>query len=104
MAGAGWLWLVLDVGSSGVKAALMDDGGGIVITADAPYSTFSAEGGVVEQDADAWWKAVIDACHHLGHDRAKLGAVNVTGQMQDLVMLDAAGAPVHPVILYSDTR
>ncbi|MCC6566027.1 MAG: hypothetical protein IT298_09725 [Chloroflexi bacterium] len=98
------LWLVLDVGSSGVKAALMDDGGGIVITADAPYSTFSAEGGVVEQDADAWWKAVIDACHHLGHDRAKLGAVNVTGQMQDLVMLDAAGAPVHPVILYSDTR
>ncbi|MBK9121724.1 MAG: hypothetical protein IPM16_01195 [Chloroflexi bacterium] len=98
------LWLVLDVGSSGVKAVLMRDDGAIVTMADAPYSTFSAEGGVVEQDANDWWKAAVAACHALGHDRAEVGAISVTGQMQDLVMLDAAGTPVHPVILYSDTR
>lgn len=98
------LWLVIDVGSSGVKAALMRDDGEIVATADSPYSTFSAEGGVVEQDADDWWQAAVTACHSLGRDRAAVSAVSITGQMQDLVMLDAAGRPVRPVILYSDTR
>ncbi|MBN8636001.1 MAG: xylulose kinase, partial [Anaerolineae bacterium] len=98
------LWLIVDVGTSGAKAALITAAGELRRTATESYETFSAEGGVNEQHAADWWNAVIAVCRAFGDDVQHVGAVAVTGQMQDCILLDSNGLPTHPVILYNDTR
>jgi xylulokinase len=98
------LWLIFDAGTSGVKAALISEAGQIRCSAVQAYETFCADGGIAEQDAGAWWSAAVRACRALGDATREVSAVAVTGQMQDLILLDDAGEPVRPVILYSDTR
>ncbi|MDZ4764089.1 MAG: FGGY family carbohydrate kinase [Chloroflexota bacterium] len=98
------LWLIVDVGTSGAKAALMMASGELVQTATQPYDTFSAEGGMNEQNAADWWDAVIAACQSFGVEVQRVSAVAVTGQMQDAILIDSAGTPTHPVILYNDMR
>lgn len=96
------LWLVFDLGTSGAKAALLTDDGQIVRSADAPYPTHSAPGGIVEQRTEDWWRAVQNVCQALQPDLSHVKAIAATGQMQDLILVDAEGS--FPVILYSDRR
>jgi xylulokinase len=98
------LWLVLDIGTSGVKAALVREDARIMQTAVEHYPTHNAAGGIVEQNVGDWWKAVVVSCITLGSERASVSAIVVTGQMQDLVLVDENGSQLLPVILYSDTR
>ena len=94
--------LVFDIGSSGAKAAIIADGE-ILRSASAEYATRYGAAGSVEQDAGDWWDAVVRACRDL-QAPADLSGIVLTGQMQDLILLDKDGAPVRPVMLYSDTR
>ncbi len=74
-------------------------------SATRTYGTATADGGVVEQQVGDWWQAVVDAVHDLdAKDRAAIAAIAITGQMQDVILIDERGEPVRPVILYSDTR
>ncbi len=98
------IWLIVDVGTSGAKAALITAAGVLLRTAAQSYETFSAEGGINEQNVADWWQAVSAACQSFGDDVHQVSAVAVTGQMQDAILIDAEGNPTHPVILYSDTR
>jgi xylulokinase len=100
------LWLAFDIGTTGAKIALVAPDGGIVRTAYRDYPTRMAEGGVVEQDATAWWAAIVSACRELAKssDIQWVEAIAITGQMQDMILVDAKSDPVYPVILYSDTR
>ena len=47
--------LVFDIGSSGLKASLMDGELNILRNVTATYPTRRRPGGVVEQDAADWW-------------------------------------------------
>jgi xylulokinase len=94
-------WLVFDIGTTGTKAALMTAEGTLIHSAARTYPTQTAEGGVVEQDALDWWDAVVDLCAELG---GTVDAIALTGQMQDVILIDEYGEPVRPVILYNDTR
>lgn len=100
------LWLAFDIGTTGAKAALVAPNGQVIHSAVREYPSFTAEGGVVEQHAEDWWNATVDACHELAStdEFSQVDAIAVTGQMQDVILVDADGSPVHPVILYSDTR
>lgn len=98
------LWLAFDIGTSGVKAALVRDDGEISATAVENYPTHNAEGGVVEQNVEDWWRAIVAACQSLGENLKNIIAICVTGQMQDFILLDRGGMPLYPVILYSDLR
>ncbi len=98
------LWLIFDVGTSALKAALINDGGDIVRSQVEPYRTHTEPGGVVEQNVADWWNAALAASHALTDDFEHVGGVVVTGQMQDLILLDDEARPTRPVILYSDTR
>ncbi len=95
-------WLVMDIGSGSAKAALMVDGK-IRRSASAAYRTHFGAGGVAEQDAKDWWSAVVSVCRELAAP-ADLAGIALTGQMQDVVLLDEKASPILPVILYSDTR
>ncbi|SMY12025.1 FGGY family carbohydrate kinase [Brevibacterium jeotgali] len=108
--------LAIDLGSSHVKAALIGRDGCVVGEAEAPLTTDRGPHGVRQQSIGEWRSAlreVILACTAAGPDVSSrssgpaaqpLAAIALTGQMQDLILLDDHGDPTHPVVLYSDTR
>ncbi len=60
---------------------------------------------VSEQDPDAWWAALVDACGQLDPAvRADVSAIAVGGQQHGLVLLDDAGAILRPAKLWNDTE
>ncbi len=96
------IFMALDIGTTGTKAVLIDDQLNVLESAYASYDTHSASGGIVEQQADDWWRAVQKVARAIDGSRAK--GIVLTGQMQDVILLDSAGELVRPVILYSDSR
>lgn len=96
-------WLAFDIGTTGTKAALVADDGRLLRSAIRDYPTHTAAGGAMEQHTTDWWTAAQEAARDLEvGDAAE--AIAITGQMQDVILLDHDGNPVRPVILYSDTR
>lgn len=95
--------LIIDVGTSSVKAALFDQNGRTLRSADAPVATSSPFPGWAEQDPACWWKATADAVRSL-----KIGtqpiAITLTGSMQNVILLGREGASLRPALLYSDAR
>lgn len=96
------IYLAFDIGTTGTKAALITAEGEVLETGYQSYVSFSAEGGIAEQDANDWYLASCQASKQL--DGTKAEAIVLTGQMQNVILLDALGEPLRPVILYSDSR
>ncbi len=96
------MWLAYDIGTTGTKAALIDSSGRTFGSAYRAYDTRSAEGGIVEQQPEDWRRAVVETTREL--DVSRVDAIALTGQMQDVILIDGHGNPVHPAILYSDAR
>jgi xylulokinase len=97
--------LALDVGSSAVKAALLASDGGVLARASEAVATREAAHGVVEQSAEEWRSAAEAAIRALpAQGRAEARRLVITGAMQNLTLVDAAGVPLRPTLLYADTR
>ncbi|MCX5495065.1 FGGY family carbohydrate kinase [Kaistia dalseonensis] len=100
---AGESVLVIDVGTSSVKAVLFDGGGRLLRASDHPVETLAPHPGWAEQDPRGWWQATIEAVRALEITAMPL-AVTLTGSMQNVIALDSEGASLRPAILYSDAR
>ena len=97
--------IAVDVGTTATKAAAIDREGAVHGAASSAHETSHPRPGWTEQSPEQWWDAVCETVARVCADRAcRPVALAVTGQMQDLVALDANAAPVRPAILYSDTR
>ena len=89
--------LVLDVGTSALKAVLFDETGVVIASAEAGYGP---PPGPHRQSVDAWWEAARCAIAEIKPPR--VDAIALSGTMENLIAVDDAGRPVHDVILYSD--
>lgn len=99
--------LVIDVGTSAVKAAVLDPSGHVVVQASSPLATHLAAGGVMEQDPEAWWAAAteaVEALHGMAATLSQVRRLVLTGQMQDLTLTDAVGQALRLTLLYGDQR
>jgi xylulokinase len=97
--------IALDVGTTAVKAAVVDRRGNIHARSWATYPLLQ-KGVEVTQSASDWWQAVQQCIQSLlstWNQTSDLAAIVLTGQMQDLILLDGQEA-LAPVILYSDMR
>jgi xylulokinase len=96
--------LALDIGTTAVKAALVDRSLTVRASATAPVDTRRA-GPAVEQDPGQWWYAACAAVAELAGGGAldDLDGLAVTGQMQDLVCV-RGDRHAGPALLYSDHR
>ncbi len=101
-----------DIGSSFVKAAIVDvERGNVVATASYPeeeMAIHSPELGWAEQDPDMWWSAVIGATR-LAASRAstslqEVRAIGISYQMHGLVLVDKDGRSMRPSIIWCDSR
>ncbi|SDT35247.1 xylulokinase [Friedmanniella luteola] len=97
-----------DLGTTGDKATLVSDAGRVVAAVTSTYGTDFGPRGKAEQDAGDWWDAVCRATRDLLAQAAVAPAdvevVSFSGQMMGAVLLDGAGVPVRPAIIWADTR
>ncbi|QXC59583.1 hypothetical protein KSP35_14455 [Aquihabitans sp. G128] len=98
----------IDIGSTNVKAVLVDDDGTGLAHASRGVAWDRSPVGV-ELDADALWLALLAALVELGAQAgpsglAGVGSIGVCGQYSSIVPVDADGKPLAPMRLYLDTR
>jgi xylulokinase len=100
--------LGIDVSTTATKALLTDRAGKEVAVASTPYPFDTPRPLWSEQDPDLWWQAAIQSIREVleksGVEAAQVVAVGLTGQMHGLVLLDRAGRPMRPAILWNDQR
>lgn len=98
----------IDTSTTATKALVVDRSGAVVATAASEYGYETPRPLWAEQDAARWWpataQAVREAIARCGVSAADIDAVGLTGQMHGLVMLDDAGRPLRPAILWNDQR
>jgi xylulokinase len=101
-------FLGLDIGTSAVKAVLVDGDQQLLAEAEVPLATSRPQPLWSEQDPDAWWTATRAALATLGRDaRGAWGGVQgigLSGQMHGAVVLGADDRPLRPAILWNDGR
>lgn len=102
------LLIGIDLGSSGVKGALLDPEHGVLATATAPVALSSLRAGWAEADPSEWWTGVMVTVPELlalaGRDAADVTGVACAGMVPAVVCLDTQGRPVRPAILQNDAR
>ncbi|MGH7293370.1 MAG: FGGY family carbohydrate kinase, partial [Polyangiaceae bacterium] len=100
------LLLGVDVGTTGVRAAVHDEHGRLVAEASEGCAHAAPAPGRAEADPEGWWRAVVATCAALGRrvPLGEVGAVGVTGQAPTAVLVDAGGRAVAPAILWLDVR
>jgi xylulokinase len=97
--------LGFDLGTSSVKALLMDESGTPVGEGSAPYSVRSPRPGWAESSPEDWWAAVLRAMQvAVGRRGAEVTALGLSGQMHGVVLVDERGRPLRPAVLWADAR
>ncbi|MFC3853835.1 xylulokinase [Salinispirillum marinum] len=100
------MFLGLDLGTSGLKAMLVDSNGHVLGSVTQPLTTTRPHPQWSEQDPHDWWVALVAACQMLAaeHDLNALKAIGLSGHMHGAVLLDQAGDVLRPCILWNDGR
>ncbi len=99
------MYLGIDIGTSGVKAILMNENGVVVETAQAPLSVSRPHDLWSEQDPADWWAATNSAVSDLDLQRRHgVKAIGLSGQMHGATLLDADNQALRPAILWNDGR
>ncbi len=104
--------LGLDLGTTGVKAALFAaDDGRVLSTAFIEYPLFHPHPGWAEQDPADWWQATISAIrtclvgavrHNIQPEDVR--GIGLSGQMHGVVLLDEHHQVLRPCIIWADQR
>ena len=104
--------LGFDVGSSSVKASLVNaDSGKCVASAFYPEREapiMAAKAGWAEQDPESWWQYAKQSLQKIMADAGVKGneikAIGISYQMHGLVCVDKALKPLRPAIIWCDSR
>ena len=99
-------FLGIDVGTTAVKALVVDEHGSVVGDAEGPQELSVPKPGWSEQNPSDWWdgtvSAVREACEQAGVK--DVAAIGLSGQMHSSVLLDASDEVLRPAILWNDVR
>jgi xylulokinase len=98
--------LGVDIGTTGVRAAVFDERGRVVAQAVESCAQAVPAPGQAEADAEDWWRAVRAVLGGIAHRTplARIDAVGVTGQAPTAVLVDARGLAIRPALLWLDIR
>ena len=104
--------LGIDLGTTGVKAALFAaNDGHVLASAFVDYPLLHPQPGWAEQDPADWWQATITAIRTClaggisdGLSPADIRGIGLSGQMHGVVLLDAEYKVLRPCIIWADQR
>ncbi len=97
----------VDIGTSSSKGVLVDADGAILAQATRTHEVSRPRTGWVEMDGGIWWDEFVSLARELraAVPDAEIAAVGVSGMGPCILLVDAAGEPVRPAVLYGvDTR
>ncbi|MDX8349458.1 xylulokinase [Cognatiyoonia sp. IB215446] len=100
------MYIGLDLGTSGLKAVLIDEAQAVLAEAVAPLEAVRPEPGWSEQVPATWLDAADAAMRALGAQVSleAVRGIGLSGQMHGATLLDAANEVLRPCILWNDTR
>ena len=106
------LLLGYDIGTSSVKASLVDAQTGQTVASaqypDSEASIIAKQPGWAEQEPEMWWDELKQATARVatkaGGSLADVAAIGISYQMHGLVCVDKAGKPLRPSIIWCDGR
>lgn len=102
------LVLGLDIGSSAVKATLLDPAAGIVAACEAPNALHADHPSWAEAEPGEWWGNAValigEVLARSGSAASSVAAVATTGMVPAVVLVDAEGAPLRRAMLQNDAR
>src|ERR1700759_5671259 len=102
------MYLGLDLGTSGVKALLIDDGQKVIGSGHGSLDVSRPHPGWSEQDPAHWVEACETAIAELkvAHPKelAAVKGIGLSGQMHGATLLDASDKVLRPCILWNDGR
>ncbi|WP_339113009.1 xylulokinase [Thioclava sp. GXIMD2076] len=101
------MYLGIDLGTSGLRALLIDGQGRSLGAAEAHYKAVHPHAGWSEQDPAEWIAALDKAVATLraAHPEfTALKGIGVAGHMHGATLLDAGNQVLRPCILWNDTR
>jgi len=99
------MYLGIDLGTSSVKAVIVDEHEAVIAQASAPLAVSRPQPLFSEQDANDWWRAALESMLRLpAAARARVRGIGLSGQMHGATLLDRTDAPLRPAILWNDGR
>jgi xylulokinase len=100
------LLLGLDIGTTGAKALLCDDGGKVLATTTAEYPLSTPHPLWSEQNPADWWRGAKDALRAViaKANTSQIDGLGLTGQMHGAVFLDKGEDVIRPALLWNDQR
>jgi len=101
--------LAIDLGTEGARVGAFGTDGDPLGSVHRGYPTSYPRPGWAEQDPDDWWSAVVDATRTLLAQPRCAGAGPVVAlacatTASTVAVLDAAGRPLRPALLWMDSR
>jgi len=100
--------LGIDVGTTGVKAILIDESGTLLAEATGSYALLSPKPNWFEQNPEDWWEATVGAVkkmlHESGVSPSGIAGIGLSGQYHGLVLVDKKHTVLRPSILWNDQR
>ena len=105
-------YLGLDIGSSSIKAALVEIATGksigVVQEPENEMNMLAIKNGWAEQKPDDWWLYVCSAIQRLKQthtiSRTQIKGIGISYQMHGLVLVDKDGLPLRKSIIWCDSR
>lgn len=99
------MYLGIDIGTSAVKAILVDDAQSIVDEVSVPVRVDRPKPLWSEQDPAEWWNATVSAVKSLDSTKKSgVKAIGLSGQMHGATCLDESNRVLRPAILWNDGR
>lgn len=100
------MFIGLDLGTSGLKAILIDEDQAVIAEAAAPLAVSRPADGWSEQNPADWLAAAEAVLEALAGQASLAGVrgIGLSGQMHGATLLDASDEVLRPCILWNDTR
>lgn len=98
--------VAFDIGTTAIKGVVVSDKKNVVFQYSLPLKTFYS-GVYKEQNPDDWYKAFCDISALIFRESISpddIRGIIMSGQMQDLILVDKTHEPLGNAILYSDGR
>ena len=105
-------YLGLDIGSSSIKAALVEISSGksigVVQEPETEMDMLALKNGWAEQDPNEWWqhscKAIAKLKSKFNISNSEINGIGISYQMHGLVLVDIDGNPLRKSIIWCDSR
>jgi xylulokinase len=102
------LFLGIDVGTTGAKAALVSPDGRLQAVGRSEYVLHHVRPGWVEQDPEDWWQAVCSAVRQVlaaeQNAAERVAGLAVSSQAPTLLPLGRTSVPLRPAMIWMDRR